>query len=292
MNIRAAVTLGLGVVLAGLAVYAVNQKLNQSGREVVVRETPFAVTPVVVAANTIAFGSHLDRTALRVASWPQKEVPEGAFKTVEEIIGDGKEPRVALRTMAAGEPVLPTKITGFGGRASMSTLLPEGKRAFTIRVNDVSGVAGFLLPGDRVDILLTRQVENGDREDQITDVILQNIVVRGIDQIADEDRNKPTVVRAITVEATPEEAQKLALAQQVGRLSLALRNVASVDTAVVRPVRVSDLSSANFRPAPPVDATAEQKTVVKATRPASRGPRPVTVRVRRGVDAETVTLGG
>ena len=116
-----------------------------------------------------------------------------------------------------------------------------GKRAVSIRVNDVSGVAGFLLPGDRVDVLLTRQLGTGGTKDLATDVILQNVVVLAIDQLTDEQREKPQVARTATVEVAPDEAQKLALAMQVGNLSLALRNVVTVDPVATDRVRVSDL---------------------------------------------------
>jgi pilus assembly protein CpaB len=108
----------------------------------------------------------------------------------------------------------------------------------TIRVNDVLGVAGFVLPGDRVDILLTREVV---KDQPVTHVLLQNVKVLGIDQRSEQQNNKPDVVKAVTIEVTSEQTQKITLAAQVGRLSLALRDVSNVELAPVKPVSIKDL---------------------------------------------------
>ena len=277
LNKRAILSLFIGLSMAVIAVIGINRMLGDHPEG----PAAFQVASVVVAAQDLAFGAELNKPALTVREWPENSLPQGGFARVEDVLGDGKEPRVVLRPMVKGEPVLPGKISGFGARATMSTVLPEGKRAFSIRVNDVSGVAGFLLPGDRVDVLLTRQIEDKDKDklDQVTDVILQNIIVRGIDQSADQDRDKPQVVKSVTVEATPEETQKLALAQEVGQLSLALRNVAANDTARTRSVRVRDLVD---EPAPaPKQGVAQPR----------RDPPPLpSVLVRRGVESQSVTF--
>jgi pilus assembly protein CpaB len=170
------------------------------------------------------------------------------------------------------EPLLQAKVSGFGAKATVATKLPEGKRATSIRINDVNGVAGFVLPGDRVDVLLTREIGD-DNKDLVTDIILQSIVVLGIDQLTDEQREKPQVARTATVEVTPEEAQKLALAMQVGTLSLALRNIGSAEVAKTQRVRVSDLA--------------------RADAPAVKRREAPTVKVRRGADKVAVeTVGG
>ena len=155
----------------------------------------------------------------------------------------------------------------------MSAVVPEGKRAFAVRVNDVSGVAGFLVPGDRVDVILTRDPGAQGHQDRVSDIILQNIVVRGTDQIADTERNKPQVVRTVTLEVTPEEAQKLALAMQVGQLSLALRNMTSMDEQRSRTIRVMDLVETKKKEAAP------------------RRDEP-TVRVRRGTNLTISPVNG
>jgi pilus assembly protein CpaB len=242
MNFRAIGTFGIGIMLAGAAVILVNQRLQSvpppvqaTGGEAI------ATATVLVAATDVAYAGRLDPAHVRPVRWPADSVPQGTFATADELFGDGSQTRVALRPIAAGEPLLQSRVSGFGGRASMSAVVEEGNRAFTIRVNEVSGVAGFLLPGDRVDILMTRTQDN--ESSPVTHTILQNIVVRGIDQNTDEGRNQPMVVRAVTVEVTPAEAQKLALAQTVGSLSLSLRNVAASEQTPTRMVSVADLIS-------------------------------------------------
>ena len=277
MNARALLTLVAGVVLSGAAVMLVARELNQRASTPAQAEaSPVPVNQVVVAAYDIGFGTEITRAQLSLAAWPAGTQPPGSFSNVEDVIGTG-EPRVALRPIVRGEPLLPGKMSGFGGKATMSAVVPDGKRAFAVRVNDVSGVAGFLVPGDRVDVILTRNPEAQGKDDRVSDIILQNVTVRGTDQVADTDRNKPQVVRTVTLEVTPEEAQKLALAMQVGQLSLALRNLASMEEPRARTIRVMDL----------VD---QPKKETKPAAPVRR--QDPTVRVRRGTEVTVSTVSG
>lgn len=270
MNMRAVLTLTIGVALAGAAVFAVHERLQngEPAADVQTKSAPFETRQILVATNPLGFGSRIEKAHVKLAVWPAESVPAGSFSTTEELFGDGTEDRLVLKPLEIGEPLLKTKVSGFGARASMSTVVDETNRAFTIRVNEVTGVAGFLLPGDRVDVLLTRRPDQAAAP--VTHVILQNIVVRGTDQNADQTRDKPKVSRAVTVEVTPEEAQKLALAMKVGELSLALRNAASAEEADVRMVSVADLIG-------------EQKGE-KASR------RVATVRVRGPSSLETISI--
>ena len=145
-------------------------------------------------------------------------MPNGAFATIADVMKDGK--RVVLTAIEPNEPVLSVKITGAGQRATLSALVRDGMKAVTIRVNDVEGVGGFVLPGDRVDVVLTRQV---DKNSASNDLVLQNARVLAIDQVADERADKPTVAKAVTLEVDMVGAQKLSLAASVGTLSLMLR---------------------------------------------------------------------
>lgn len=267
MRLRALTTLLLGVGLAGASVFLVQEQLNnRQAAGPVAAEPPFATTRVVVATTDLAYGHRIRPEHLRETLWPADSVPAGGFRTVDELLGDNGRDRVVIRAIARGEPVLASKVSGFGARATLSTKLDDGQRAFSIRINDVTGVAGFLLPGDRVDVLLTRQAdESGSRRDLQTDVILQNITVLGIDQVAEEDREKPRIARTATVEVTPEDAQKLALAMQVGTLSFALRNLGEAEPAKLRTVSVRDL----------VDGPAPARAAA---------PSGWSVRVRRGSD--------
>jgi pilus assembly protein CpaB len=274
MNTRALATLVAGIALSGAAVLLVARELNnRPGAPAVAKAAPLPVDQVFVASHDIAFGTEVTKAQLTLASWPKGTQPPGSFARIEDLVSGTSEPRVALRPIVRGEPILQAKVSGFGGKATMSAVVPEGKRAFAVRVNDVSGVAGFLVPGDRVDIILTRNPGAQGHQDRVSDIILQNIVVRGTDQIADTERNKPQVVRTVTLEVTVEEAQKLALAMQVGQLSLALRNVASTEEQRPRTIRVMDLIEA------------------KKVGPAPSRPDP-TVRVRRGTKLTVSPVNG
>jgi pilus assembly protein CpaB len=165
---------------------------------------------------------------------------EELFEGVDES-GD----RIALGAIVVGEPVLRPRVSGFGERPILSRQVAEGMRAISIRVDDVIGVAGFVLPGDRVDILLTRQ-DDVNTDLMVTDIVLQSIVVLGIDQLANQQTEEPILARTATVEVTPEQAQKLALAQRAGSLSLALRGTTTLDEIDV--IQVNERDLANRRP--------------------------------------------
>jgi pilus assembly protein CpaB len=235
---RGALMLACAVVLGLLSVLLARNWLEHQVRP---SHTADMVT-VVVAKRAINYGDEIQREYLMEVPWPAAVQPQDSFAKIGDLL-DGKQKRLALHAIQSNEPVLKSKVSGFGQRATLSTLIDDGRRAVTIRVNDVIGVAGFVLPGDRVDVLLTRQIENN--KDFQTDVILQKVKVLGIDQEASDSKEKPTVARAVTLEVTPEESQKLALASQVGSLTLALRNgVGSEDPATLVSVRTRDLSKA------------------------------------------------
>lgn len=242
MRGRAIVMIVVALVLAaGAALLARSWITGQiAQREEQTAAAPqMELTTVVVATAPLRFGNTLAPEHVKVIEWPAASVPEGAFKTIEELINE-EEPRVVLQPIEPNEPILLTKVTGPGQRATLSTVISEGMRAMTIRVNDVAGVAGFVLPGDRVDLLLTREVI----EDQpITDVLLQNIKVLGIDQkVQAPEEQQADVVKAVTIEVDVEQAQKITLAATVGELSLALRDVTNVESEPVRTVSLRDLN--------------------------------------------------
>lgn len=240
---RSVLSLVIGFVIAGAAVFLMLNYLQAPRTSQAAAGVPMAA--IVVATQDMAFGTPIRKDFLEVVQWPQTSIPEGAFGTLDDIYSGATKDgdRIALRLIGKGEPVLKAKVSGFGERATLSRRVSSDKRAVSIRVNDVTGVAGFLQPGDRVDVMLTRQLGN-ERENQATDVILQNLTVLGIDQLSDDDHDKPVVARTATVEATPEEAQKLALAQELGSLSLALRNAESVEKVSTSRIAARDLTAA------------------------------------------------
>ena len=190
---------------------------------------------IVVAATPLAFGTALNHDNVTEIPWASGMMPAGAFATREELFKDGR--RVALAPMQHNELILKTKVTGPGQRASLSSLLEEGKRAVTVRVDDVRGVAGFVLPGDRVDVVLIRNVAG----ENISDVLLQHVKVLAVDQLVNERQEKPTLARAVTLEVNTDQAQKILLATDVGKLSLILRQAGESNPAQAKRVTERDL---------------------------------------------------
>ena len=284
MRARALVVLTLGLAMAGGSVglaHAWLRNRQQGPNEAQAAMPKVELASIVVARADIPFGHELAGDLVRLQPWPKDALPVGAFTSLEELLGGtGAEPRRARRAIAPGEPVIAAKVSGFGDKVTIADVIDPTKRAVAIQVNDVTGVAGFITPGDKVDIVLTRRLENQDLR---ADTILQSITVRGVDQVADEDRAKPAVVRTVTVEVSPEEAQKLALAQQAGTLSLVLRNLSADQMVKIPTMRTSDL-------APEPKAAAPAPAPAKAAAPVRAPAPPPQVRVVRGGERSTVAV--
>ncbi len=197
-----------------------------------------AGSTIVVTRSPVAFGEPLTAENLREVRWSSPEALNGSFRTVAELLKDGR--RLALSSMQSNEPILSARVTTPNGRAALSTQIEDGMRAVTVRVDEVRGVAGFVLPGDRVDIILTRG-EGGSDGAAFADILLQNTRVLAIDQLVDERQDKPSVARAVTLELSVADAQKVVLAQGIGRLSLTLRQNRDSEMAGAGRVTVSDL---------------------------------------------------
>jgi pilus assembly protein CpaB len=242
MNFGILLRLGLSLVLALVAVIGVRSYLAHQ-RSLLAGAQATPLNTIIVAARPLRFGSPLRPEDVRSIAWPSKEIPAGGFRALPDLFGKADAPldtRYAMSAIEIDEPILSGKITGPGQRATLSATLTEGMKAISIRVNDVLGVAGFVLPGDRVDVLLTRS-SGQDGTESYVDVLLQGVRVLAIDQSADDRADKPSVVKTITFEVTTSEAQQLTLASTVGTLSLALRNVASSGVETTEPVTLADL---------------------------------------------------
>lgn len=249
-----------GAVLVGLLAVLLAARLLAPPATPAAAAPAVPLTKIAVAAAAIPTGAPIDPALVRLADWPANAVPAGAFASLAELV-DAAEPRVALRPVEANEPILASRVTGRGGRFSVSSLIDPTMRAATIRVNDVAGVGGFVLPGDRVDVLVIRPASGGGGS--VSDVLLQNVPVLGLDQDVDDRREGPAVVKAATLEVSQQAAQKLALAQQVGTLSLALRSTRSgaASDAPVRTIGLQDLRD----DAPPAAASAMSTRRVRAS---------------------------
>ncbi|MFB9269914.1 Flp pilus assembly protein CpaB [Bradyrhizobium erythrophlei] len=233
---------------------------------------------IVVAATALGFGTVLNSDNLNEIPWPHGALPDGAFATKNELLKDGR--RALLAPLARSEAVLKSKVTGPGQRASLSALLDQNQRAVTVRVDDVRGVAGFVLPGDRVDVVLIRTVERqNSRPENVSEVLLQHIKVLAVDQLVNERQEAPTVAKAVTLEVTTEQAQKVLLATNIGKLSLILRQSGAGDPTAVRPVSEDDLGAGKEVP------VASVATPIPASLPAT-APAPTVVEVIRSMKIE------
>lgn len=250
---------GFAVVFGLLAVFVAQAWLNRQAelrlRNMDTKPQTVATRTIVVAAAPLRFGTHLSGQMLREVAWPEAAIPAGTFASLNDVLGPGK--RIVLAAIEPNEPILRTKITGPGQRATLSAVIEPGMKAVTVRVNDVDGVGGFVLPGDHVDVLMTRQPGN-------TDVVLQNAKVLAVDQLADDSADRPTVVKAVTLEVDTVAAQKLSLAASLGNLTLALRKAGEAEVEGTRRVTVGDLGNPDARSAP------KQYAVIAVTRAGQR----------------------
>jgi pilus assembly protein CpaB len=234
-------------VIAGLGAVTVAARwLQQQGGE---------KTRVAVANGEIELGSRLNPEMVRLVEWPQSSVPAGAFADATQLDG-----RVVTAGLHRGEPVLESRLAPVGTKGGLSAVVPEGKRAMTVRVNDVIGVAGFALPGTYVDIMVNTQQDGAQRNDQdhtVSKIVLERILVLAVAQEADRDGTKPKVVSAVTLEVAPKQAEILDLARSVGTLSLVLRNQADpkpAETAGATKAQMLGLAKAEPVPAKPAPA--------------------------------------
>jgi len=236
------VMIGFAVLFGLLAVFIAQTWLNSQAEarlrslEAQNQKTPVATKTIVVAAKPLRYGMELGADALREIPWSLESLPRGAFSKISDILSGGK--RVVLAPVEINEPVLSLKVTGPGQRATLSSLVAEGMKAVTIRVNDVEGVGGFVLPGDRVDVVLTRQT---DKDKASTEIVLQNTRVLAVDQSADTSSDKPTVAKAVTLEVSTDQAQRVWLASSVGNLSLLLRKAGETAAVSTKRITLSDL---------------------------------------------------
>jgi len=244
---------------------------------------------IAVASADIELGGRLTTEMVRMTDWPKDSVPAGAFDSATKLDG-----RVVLVSVQRGEPLTEARLAPVGTKGGLSAVVPAGKRAMTVRVNDVVGVAGFALPGTFVDVMVNTQDEGGQRTEpaqrdhSISKIVLERILVLAVAQEADRDSTKPKVVNAVTLAVAPGDAQMLDLARSVGTLSLVLRNQTDPETSAlsggatkaellgwVKPVTSAPLSAPvavsrvaavpAARPAPPPAQSPECVTIIRGS---------------------------
>jgi pilus assembly protein CpaB len=282
-----------------LAVYLANAYIGRTDQKVAALQS--GTTKVAVAAIPLDYGTELTPDKVKFVDYPSANLPVGVFLNYNQLAPTGKK-RVVLRPIAVNEPIMATKLAGEGLGPSIAYLLPDGMRAAADRINDVSGVAGFVQPMDTVDVLITRSLPGAENR-QVTDVLLQAVKVVAIDQNAQGADGKPVVAKTATLEVNPTDAQKLALAQQVGQLSLVLRKPGEQqDLGRVETVSMNDLRYSYYggaapaaAPAQVTSAAAPRRVIIRRPAPVrSAPPRPVTnsVEVVRGTTGSNYEVGG
>jgi pilus assembly protein CpaB len=267
-NSRAVLMIGVSVVLGLLAMVFAAQWLGQ--------KAAMATKKVVVAARDVQLGTALTGDALKTIDWPSSSLPHGAMHDIKDL--DARVVKVALQR---GEPVLESKLAPLGTKGGLSSIISSGKRAITVKVNEVIGVAGFALPGNLVDVMVNTKDE---AEKPVSMIVLEQVLVLAVAQEASRDETKPKVVSAVTLELTPEQAEKLDLARSVGNLSLVLRNQLDKDTASTGGARKHDLLRITGEKQKP----AVQKTALRANNRPRPKVTPVTAAPREKQSIELI----
>ncbi|MFD0858763.1 Flp pilus assembly protein CpaB [Roseovarius aquimarinus] len=269
----------LGVALAGFAVYMAKNYISgyqaQLEQERQSRPEPIKTVDIYVATRTLNFSDPILSTDVQLVAFPEASLPEGVFRTAEELFPRGdEEPRATLRAMEKGEAILAVKVTEPGQDAGISSKLGRGMRAFAIQVDSITGVSGFLRPGDRVDVYWTGNIgrggvrTEGDSEGDVTKLIQSNVQLIAVDQSANTDRTEASIARTVTVTVRPEQVAALAQAQATGRLTLSL--VGTEDEVVAQQIEVDQRQLLGLTAAP---TPVEMET-----------PEICTVRTRRGAE--------
>ncbi|RSZ55436.1 Flp pilus assembly protein CpaB [Massilia atriviolacea] len=275
-NLKALGLIAFALVIGLVAaVYAAGWVSRQGG---------VTVNKVVVAAVDIEPGSKINAEMLSRLDWPAGATPPGAFKDASQL-----QDRIAKTGISRGEPMLDGKLAPLGTKGGLSAVIAEGKRAMTVRVNDVVGVAGFALPGNYVDVMVNAQQEKSGTEEgkQISKTVLERVLVLAVAQEAGRDDTKPKVVSAVTLELTLEDSEKLDLARSVGTLSLVLRNQVDQQTVATAGI-TKDALFGTARAAPALAAPAPAPAPRRAPRPVQSASRAQCVDViQHGVLATT-----
>ncbi|SIS82517.1 pilus assembly protein CpaB [Roseivivax lentus] len=273
MKLRSFATFFLGISIAGAGAFTATQ-INMAPTAATAMPG-VGMVAIVTAQTEIAYGEPLDPAMLTLRAWPENAVIEGSFTDITTIFEDGT--RRTLSRIFPGEPILAAKLSAPNERVTIVQKLSAGHRAVSISIDAATGVGGFVTPGDRVDIVMT--AGSGTEIRAVT--VLQNIRVVGIDQISEEQRDKPMVARTVTVEVTPEDSQRLALAQRAGRLSLSLRELDAPDFQPISQIGFSDLFAVSTVEEPASEDEAAPQPVLR---------RP-SILLRRGTDdAEEIFL--
>lgn len=266
-NVRALVVLVAALAAGAVAVVLASRWLTEQAGTV-------GGAKVVVAAADIDLGTQLTPQLLQLVDWPKESVPKGAYSDMSQLLEKQGQPARVLRiSVVKGEPIVETRLAPPGATGGLASIIEKGKRAMTVSVNEIVGVAGFALPGNYVDILVSTQDDKAkEPSKQISKIVLEQVLVLAVAQEAKQGETKPRVVNAVTLEVTPEQAEKIDLARSVGSLTLVLRpqvDRADVVTTGVRKSQLLGASQTEEAPPPPkvVERVVEKIIVKRAPRP-------------------------
>ena len=283
-NTRTLIVLAVAVLMAGLASFGVYTAV----RSMPVREVEIARTQAVVAARPLPVGMMVTKDDVKIVPWPAANVVPGSFTEVERVVNRG-----VIGSFAENEPLTEGKLAAIGSGAGLPPTITEGMRAVSIRVNEVVGVAGFVIPGTRVDVLVTIRGGQGTAsQEPQTRVVLSNVQVLTAGTRYDQERataeGKPIPTSVVTLLLTPEDAEKLTLASEEGRIMLTLRNPLDTEPTVTDGVKFSGLLG---KPSPPpVRQVVQGRTVVRAPAPAAPPPPKIytveTIRAAKRTEEE------
>lgn len=268
MRIIFGLVLVVGMALAGFAVHITKGYLStyqaDLAREKALRQNIVKTEEIYIVTAKVAYGDPILAEAVTLAKWPVDFMPEGVFRTEEELFPQGVDvPRIALRAIEPMEPLLGIKVTEPGADAGVAARLSKGMRAFAIRVDVSTGVSGFLRPGDKVDVYWTGNLP-GQNNGEVTKLIESSVPLVAIDQMADGERSSPTIARTVTVEITPQQVAALAQAQSSGRLSLSL--VGRDDDTVIGGVEIDQKTLLGIEAAAQIVAAPEERICTVRTR--------------------------
>lgn len=236
MNKRFVIMLSIALLLSLLAAWAAKSWIQG--------QTPDKGVSVVAAAIEIPFGVKIEEAQVKLIAWPGNSAPpQGAYTSKDQVVN-----KVAMNKFYPDEIITEKRISEYMGGSTLSALIAKEYRAISVRVDDVVGVAGFILPGNKIDILSTKKDRTANKA--TTRTLLQNIKVLAVDQEASQEKEKPAIVRAVTLELKPDQAEVMVQAMQEGTIQLTLRNPldsvvedAAVEVATVQPKPVENVRS-------------------------------------------------
>jgi pilus assembly protein CpaB len=272
---RTLVVLAIALVTATVASYGVYRAVQR----IPYREVEVASVQAVVANTHLPVGTLVTKDQVKLVSWPSRSQVPGAFHSIDQVVNRG-----LLTAVAENEPITESKLAPAGAGAGLSPTIPAGMRAISVKVNEVIGVAGFVIPGSKVDVLVTVD-ENGSAgaRTSMSRAVVSNVEVLTAGTRFDQEKaqadGKPIPTTVVTLLATPDDAEKIALASTEGKIMLTLRNPLDAIPTDTRGVRLASLTGA---PAPPpVQKTVQGKKIMVTPKPAPEAPKAYTVETIR-----------